>query len=97
MEKTIEFITGKKLNDVVNPHTKLTKGYPLCVGDLVRLLTPRAWLNRTIIQNYISLLVDYLRDILVLEPDILIGFNRNEAKLLNVGTNVILLKITTML
>jgi len=27
MEKTIEFLTGKRVNDVVNPHTKHTKGY----------------------------------------------------------------------
>lgn len=77
MEKTIEFLTGKRVNDVVNPHTKHTKGYE---WDLVRFLTPRAWLNDVVILNDISLLVDNLSDIVELQPDVVIDFNRNKAK-----------------
>lgn len=77
MVSIITFLTGKRVNDIVNPHIKQDHGYKLHVRDLLRLLKANVWLNDVIIMNCFSLLIKNRNHIVELEPDIVLGFNRN--------------------
>ncbi|XP_060855944.1 uncharacterized protein LOC132933680 [Metopolophium dirhodum] len=55
----IQFLSYKTESDVVNSLIENTNGYLLKVKDLMTLLTPKTWLNDSVIQNYISLLMNY--------------------------------------
>lgn len=76
-EITLEYLTGQRENDVVNSNIKLN-GYVLHMRDLVRLLTPKSWLNDVIILNYISLLVQNSEETLVIPTDTWVDFRRRK-------------------
>jgi len=75
---TVNFLNQKEINEQVNPDIKSSNGYQLKIGDLLLLITPRTWLNDNIIQNYISLLIDFCdQNVLELNTDFLISYKRN--------------------
>ncbi|XP_060859586.1 uncharacterized protein LOC132936824 [Metopolophium dirhodum] len=76
-EKTLDFLTGQRENDLVNSNVKLN-GYELHMRDIIKLLTPKSWLNDVIIMNYISLLVKNCEDTLVISTDTWIDFGRRK-------------------
>ncbi|XP_003241301.1 ubiquitin-like-specific protease 1 [Acyrthosiphon pisum] len=76
-EKTINFLTGQRENDVVNSNIKLN-GYDLRMRDIITLLTPKSWLNDVIILNYISLLVRNCEDTLIISTDTWVDFGRRK-------------------
>ncbi|KAL4103760.1 hypothetical protein QTP88_019101 [Uroleucon formosanum] len=69
--KLIKFLSGKTVNYVVNPFMKTTNGYKLHVKDLMTVLTTGTWLNDSIVQNYISLLIRHCDRTLELNTDFL--------------------------
>jgi len=78
----LEYLEGKKESQIVNPNS-LNEGYVLCARDLVRLLTPKAWLNDVVIQNYILLLAKTCEKTLIICTDTLKAFQRNKKEAVN--------------
>jgi len=76
-EKTINFLTGQRENDIINSNIKLN-GYELHMRDIITLLTPKSWLNDVIILNYISLLVRNCEDTLIITTDTWVDFKRKK-------------------